>query len=143
MELIIVSNLNFRIEFSIPGMRMGVVGWASSPAARPMSSTSWALTSLTTPTPQGRARHLHARGLPQQWPLQLRRRAVWLRQCKNASLEFTKPSTYTSLNYHNILFLKIGNDLYTNLLLVHHLKYISTGSSIFLTIRSQQVNDSR
>jgi hypothetical protein len=32
--------------------------------------------------------------------------------------------------------------IHTNLILVHHLKYLSMGISLFLTIRSRQINDS-
>jgi hypothetical protein len=31
---------------------------------------------------------------------------------------------------------------HTNLILVHHLKYLSINTFIFLTIRSRQINDS-
>jgi hypothetical protein len=32
---------------------------------------------------------------------------------------------------------------HTNLVLIHHLKYLSIGTSLFLTIRSGQMNGSR
>jgi hypothetical protein len=32
--------------------------------------------------------------------------------------------------------------IHTNLVLINHLKYLSIGNSLFLTIRSKQINDS-